>query len=43
MIAIVGSRGGIGCTSIAVNLGATLAQTATNSVALIEPQNKTTQ
>src|SRR4029077_11666355 len=26
VIAVLGSRGGVGCTSIAVNLGATLAQ-----------------
>jgi pilus assembly protein CpaE len=36
VIAILGSRGGIGCTSIAVNLGATLAQNSTSSVALAD-------
>jgi pilus assembly protein CpaE len=36
VIAILGSRGGVGCTSIAVNLGATLAQSSSNSVALVD-------
>jgi pilus assembly protein CpaE len=36
VIAILGSRGGIGCTSLAVNLGCTLAQDPTNSAALID-------
>jgi pilus assembly protein CpaE len=35
-VAIVGSRGGVGCTSIAVNLGCNLAQDPANSVALID-------
>jgi pilus assembly protein CpaE len=36
VIAILGSRGGIGCTSIAVNLGACLAQDQTHAVALVD-------
>ena len=36
VIAVIGSRGGIGCTSLAVNLGATLAQQASHSVALVD-------
>jgi pilus assembly protein CpaE len=36
VIAVAGSRGGVGCTSIAVNLGTTLAQDKNNSVALID-------
>jgi pilus assembly protein CpaE len=36
VIAVVGSRGGVGCTSIAVNLGATLAQSPAKSVALVD-------
>lgn len=36
VVAIVGSRGGVGCTSLAVNLGCTLAQNPANSVALID-------
>jgi pilus assembly protein CpaE len=36
VIAVLGSRGGVGCTSLAVNLGCTLAQTPGNSVALID-------
>lgn len=36
VIAIVGSRGGIGCTSLAVNLGVNLAQDPQNNVALID-------
>jgi pilus assembly protein CpaE len=34
--AVLGSRGGVGCTSVAVNLGATLAQEQEFSVALID-------
>jgi len=34
--AVLGSRGGVGCTSVAVNLGATLAQAKEFSVALID-------
>ena len=36
VMAVLGSRGGVGCTSIAVNLGATLAQQADHSVALVD-------
>lgn len=36
VIAVVGSRGGIGCTSLAVNMGCTLAQQNNNNVALID-------
>ena len=36
VISVIGSRGGVGCTTLAVNLGATLAQEAANSVALID-------
>jgi pilus assembly protein CpaE len=36
VIAVVGSRGGVGCTSLAVNLGATLAQDSACSVALVD-------
>lgn len=36
VIAVLGSRGGVGCTSLAVNLGATLAQDARYSAALID-------
>jgi pilus assembly protein CpaE len=36
VIAILGSRGGVGCTSIGVNLGATLAQDSSNTVALVD-------
>lgn len=36
VIAVLGSRGGVGCTSLAVNLGCTLAQEPDNSVALID-------
>ena len=36
MISILGSRGGVGCTTIAVNLGASLAQDAANNVALVD-------
>src|SRR5207249_1020083 len=36
VIAVLGSRGGIGCTNLAVNLGATLALGTSNQVALID-------
>jgi pilus assembly protein CpaE len=36
VIAVLGSRGGIGCTSLAVNLGCSLAQDPNHSVALID-------
>jgi pilus assembly protein CpaE len=36
VIALTGSRGGVGSTSLAVNLGCTLAQDPANSVALID-------
>jgi pilus assembly protein CpaE len=36
VIAVIGSRGGVGCTSLAVNLGATLAQEPNHGVALID-------
>jgi pilus assembly protein CpaE len=36
VIAVLGSRGGVGCTSLAVNLGATLAQMPGHSVALVD-------
>jgi pilus assembly protein CpaE len=36
VIAVLGSRGGVGCTSISVNLGATLAQEYGLSVALVD-------
>ena len=36
VIAVIGSRGGVGCTSIAVNLGATLAQEKNHTVALVD-------
>jgi pilus assembly protein CpaE len=36
VIAVLGSRGGVGCTSLAVNLGCTLAQDPTLNVALID-------
>jgi pilus assembly protein CpaE len=36
VIAVLGSRGGVGCTSIAVNLGATLAQDVAHNAALID-------
>jgi pilus assembly protein CpaE len=36
VVAVLGSRGGVGCTSLAVNLGASLAQTAGNTVALAD-------
>jgi pilus assembly protein CpaE len=36
VIAVIGSRGGVGCTSIAVNLGATLSQEPGHTCALID-------
>ncbi len=36
VISVVGSRGGVGCTSIAVNLGATLSADPDSSVALLD-------
>lgn len=36
VIAVLGSRGGVGCTSLAVNLGCTLSQDPGNSVALVD-------
>ena len=36
VVAVAGSRGGVGCTSLAVNVGATLAADAANTVALID-------
>jgi pilus assembly protein CpaE len=36
VVAVLGSRGGVGCTSLAVNLGVTLAQSSANSVALVD-------
>src|SRR5262249_46567277 len=33
-IAVLGSRGGVGCTSLAINLGCTLAQDKSHNVAL---------
>jgi pilus assembly protein CpaE len=36
VVAILGSRGGVGCTTLAVNLGATLAQEKSHSVALVD-------
>ncbi len=36
VIAVIGSRGGVGCTSLAVNLGAALAQEPGHGVALID-------
>ncbi|MFO0964767.1 MAG: AAA family ATPase [Gemmataceae bacterium] len=36
IISIVGSRGGVGCTSLAVNLGVCLAQDKANNVALVD-------
>src|SRR5262249_61456720 len=35
-IAALGSRGGVGCTSLAVNLGCSFAQDANNNVALVD-------
>jgi pilus assembly protein CpaE len=36
VIAVLGSRGGIGCTSLAVNLGCTLAHDPSHSVVLVD-------
>jgi pilus assembly protein CpaE len=36
VVAVLGSRGGIGCTTLAVNLGCSLAQDKNHSVALID-------
>jgi pilus assembly protein CpaE len=36
VISIVGSRGGVGCTSLAVNLGCNLSQDPSHSVALVD-------
>jgi pilus assembly protein CpaE len=36
MVVILGSRGGVGCTSLAVNMGCTLAQDKNNNAALID-------
>jgi pilus assembly protein CpaE len=36
VIAVIGSRGGVGCTTLAVNLGATLAQEPSFGVALVD-------
>src|SRR5438874_26491 len=36
VIAVLGTRGGVGCTSLAVNLGCTLAEDKQNSVALLD-------
>src|SRR5262245_29277427 len=36
IVSILGSRGGVGCTSLAVNLGATLSAWPENSVAMID-------
>jgi pilus assembly protein CpaE len=36
VVAVLGSRGGVGCTSLAVNLGATLAQGPGHTAALID-------
>jgi pilus assembly protein CpaE len=36
VVAIVGSRGGVGCTSIAVNLGCNMAQDKGHNVALVD-------
>jgi pilus assembly protein CpaE len=36
VVAVLGSRGGVGCTSLAVNLGAALAQDQAHSVALVD-------
>lgn len=36
VIAVIGSRGGVGSTSLAINLGCTLAQDKNNAVALID-------
>ncbi len=36
VLAVVGTRGGVGCTSLAVNIGCNLAQNKENNVALID-------
>jgi pilus assembly protein CpaE len=36
VIAVLGSRGGVGCTSLAVNLGCSLAQDQNHNVALVD-------
>jgi pilus assembly protein CpaE len=36
VVAILGSRGGVGCTSLAVNLGCTLSDDKANNVALLD-------
>jgi pilus assembly protein CpaE len=36
VVAVLGSRGGVGCTSLGINLGCALAQEKINSVALID-------
>src|SRR5262249_14139684 len=36
VIAVLGSRGGVGCTSLAVNLGATLAKDPSHGVAMVD-------
>jgi pilus assembly protein CpaE len=36
VIAVLGSRGGVGCTSLAVNLGCALAQDPDNQVAMVD-------
>lgn len=36
VISVIGSKGGIGCTSLAVNLGCSLASDAANNVALVD-------
>ncbi|MBV9122560.1 MAG: response regulator [Planctomycetes bacterium] len=36
VLAVIGSRGGVGCTSLAVNLGCNLAQEKENTVALMD-------
>lgn len=36
VVAVIGSRGGVGCTSLAINLGVNLAQDPNHNVALID-------
>jgi pilus assembly protein CpaE len=36
VVAVIGSRGGVGCTSLAVNMGCTLAQEPGNKVVMID-------
>ena len=36
VIAVLGTRGGVGCTSLAINLGCTLAEDKQNNVALLD-------